>query len=265
MALRSVPDTLRRVLDHRRDLERDLTPRRVVGRNSDGTVQLLGFDTECVARGPEGPYYDGQILELPAGPRFDVKGTSGVSVLSSSSVASLLAITAVEPRALVRDDCATVTITGRGFRAGTTVEFRRPGETEPNPDIEVGTVTVIDRGTLEVEVCAAVDATLLGGDYGPGGDIVVTSGGEAAVLDSYDVVPADVAPPEPGAAHAAALDWRGSEYVYWSRWWASDDGYSRMEIVRLPVGYTPPGAVEAGALVLVLHESATGGGGGGGA
>jgi hypothetical protein len=263
---RKVLPLLSELLDRRARAEKDIRRRRVVGRNADGSVRLQGHDAECVERGPEGPYYEGQVLEQPASPRFDVRGTTGISVLAGENEASMVLLDALDPREVTRDECPYLLLTGRGFRAPVEVEFQLPGGTrEPNPDIEVVAVNVLDSETLEVDICVGAFAAITTGD------LAVTTGGQTVVLtDAYDVVSGEAEePPETNAAHVVAVDWRGPEWLYWTRWTVYPDDTSRMEIVRLPLHLTPPVDETAGVPVFVLDEapggSYSGGGGGGGA
>lgn len=180
MALRRVTDALNRLLNLRRDLEVDTRARRVVGRNDDGTMQLLGTDGECVERGPEGPYPEGYVLEGPARPRFESRGTSGLAVLRANvNAAGLVVVDGLDPDTFAPGVCYDVEMTGWGFSADTEVSFRRPvpgdpTSTEPNPDIDLDTVGYVDARHLTLHLCVAVDAVPREGlPVSPGGSYTI--------------------------------------------------------------------------------------------
>lgn len=180
MAIRRLTDALGKVLDRRRDLEVDSRARRVVGRNEDGTMQLLGTDSECVERGPEGPYPDGYVLEGPARPRFESRGTSGLAVLRAAvNAVGLVVVDGLDPATYTAGLCYDVEMTGHGFTPDLDVSFLRPvaGDphaTEPNPDVDLDTVTYVDSQHMTLHLCVDAAAT-------PREGLPVSPGGEYSI------------------------------------------------------------------------------------
>ncbi len=184
MALRRFTDAIGRVLDRRRKVDAAgpsaNRARRVLGRNEDGTMQLLGTDSECVERGPEGPYPEGYVLEGPARPRFESRGTSGLAVLRGDvNALGLVVVDGLDPDTYTPGVCYDVEMTGHGFTPDLSVTFRRPVEgdphaTEPNPDVDLDTVTYVDSRHMTLHLCVDAAATPREGlPVSPGGEYTI--------------------------------------------------------------------------------------------
>ena len=96
----------------RREIEADIRPRRVMGRNLDGTVQVVPLNGEC----PENGGLDAQagVIFTPSVFYGATLGTGpGTNQVVVSSGA--LRIDTYEPRFLRRGKSQTVQLTGAGF------------------------------------------------------------------------------------------------------------------------------------------------------
>jgi len=151
MRRRSLERRLASILDDRRDREADLVPRRVVGRNADGTEELLALTGECPERGGPGNRAVGQITLRPAGPDFRSRGAAGVALLSDRAAADVLWVEAQEPKELPRGETTVVTLTGRGFEPGDWFQYRLEDGSR-NPDLTILAATYVDPETWELEV-----------------------------------------------------------------------------------------------------------------
>ncbi len=147
----TVVEELAKLLDRRRDSERDLTPRRVVGRNPDGTLNVESQDGECVERWTGNERVD-QITLLPDRSAFADRGATAVA--SSSSGLGLIWLESQEPEVLRAGATQIVRITGRGFSSSLELTYLK-ADLSDHPQVSVGDLTVIDSETLEVEVTVA--------------------------------------------------------------------------------------------------------------
>ncbi len=164
----STTEELRRLLNNRRDAERDLVPRRVISRNIDGTENVVRLDGECPERwtGNDGV---GQVTLMPGASPFGDRGLTGVT--SQSSGLGLVWLESQTPRLLERGRTQTVTIHGRGLAPSLAVSYLLADLT-PHPDVVVGQVTFIGSETLELEVTVSAGAQVVSGapvSYGYGG------------------------------------------------------------------------------------------------
>ena len=151
---------LRRVLDRRRDVEADVHPAKIVGRNSDGTARLLRLDGECVSRGGQGGYPGEIVTELPS--LRDRRGTTGVTGVSRITATSRLWVERLDPRAIPAGSAGLeVEVIGAGFVPSMSFAFYLPGTTEPNPAISFSSTYVSSTSyllTLYVDADAALFA-----------------------------------------------------------------------------------------------------------
>jgi len=157
---RAVQRALKRFADVRRDLEAEVLPSIVVGRNEDGSAQLLGLHGECVARGGAGGYQGEIVTRLPS--LTGRQGTTGAALLSNRGSLGTVWLEAVDPYPLPRGASGlTVTLTGGGFTANTLFDFLAEGsEDDLNPDVTVTGRTFLDSETVELTVSVAADADL---------------------------------------------------------------------------------------------------------
>lgn len=157
---RAVQRALKRFADVRRDLEAEVLPSIVVGRNEDGSAQLLGLHGECAARGGAGGYQGEIVTRLPS--LTGRQGTTGAALLSNRGSLGTVWLEAVDPYPLPRGASGlTVTLTGGGFTANTLFDFLAEGsEDDLNPDVTVTGRTFLDSETVELTVSVAADADL---------------------------------------------------------------------------------------------------------
>jgi len=165
MSRRDIATILADVLDRRREDERDVVPRRVIGRNTDGSEQQLRLDGTCPERG-EGAHRIGEIVTMPTS-RPDHRGGSGGGSVVCGGI-GVLWVDRQEPRELVRGSSTSVRIFGRGLSPGMEWEYLRkveltegnPSGTEPDPEISVDEATYVDDQHYDLEVTVAEEATL---------------------------------------------------------------------------------------------------------
>ena len=169
-----VIQALRRLLDDRDRRGRELRISRVEGRHTDGTLQLLDLEGECIARGCRTAEAAGELTRRPVGPCWDTQGAAGVAGISARAGAGVLWVESIDPRVLEPGASYTVEVLGRGFTAATDFEFCLPSSEEVNPDIEITGKTFIDSQHYELAVdVAAGAAPVVGGDlaYDDGGRV----------------------------------------------------------------------------------------------
>lgn len=160
MSERAVVAALRQLVSQHRRAHEPLIPKRVVGRNTDGTLRLVRLDGECVERGDTRPAQAGQVLRVPSGPSFARKGASGIG-RSTRDVADTVWVEKLEPRALPRGETTVVSVLGRGFVAGMQWDFLLPGTDDPHPGITVVNVDRLSSHLVHLTVTVAGDATIV--------------------------------------------------------------------------------------------------------
>ncbi len=158
--------SLRRELEllfaRRHKRERSLAPRRVLGRNRDGTEQHQRLDAECELRAGQGSHAVGQVTLSPAAPPFRDPGAAGVAGLGSSGSGGLVWIEEQDPAELPQGFEGLVTLSGRGLSAAIHLEHRLLEDSAiAHPGITLNDVTAIDSLTLELDVTVAQDAELV--------------------------------------------------------------------------------------------------------
>lgn len=163
VAIRFV-EVLDGVLDRRRDLEADVRPQRIVGRNEDGSARLVRLDGECVTRGGQGGYNGEVVTSLPS--LVGRRGTSGVALVAQRSAAATLWFERMDPPELLRGLTMLVSMLGRGFTASTRFEFLLAGvdgaiPSVINPGITILDTTFVSSTEVQLELQIAVDAELL--------------------------------------------------------------------------------------------------------
>lgn len=158
---------LRRLFDDRRRSERDLTPKRVVRRDRDGTTLYVPLTGKgCELRGGITPYPTGTVANTPASPDFETRGLaySRPDVLTATSGG--LWVERLEPRALYRGESVTVIAHGRIFtpRVFSGFGFRRSRHL--NQDVTITDLRILDNERFEVDVTVAPGARLIeGGNF----------------------------------------------------------------------------------------------------
>ncbi len=186
----SRPAALRRLMDTRREIEADIRPRRVMGRNLDGTVQVVPLNGEC----PENGGLDAQagVIFTPSVFYGATLGTGpGTNQVVVSSGA--LRIDTYEPRFLRRGKSQTVQLTGAGFVPSMVVDHISGGDAL-YPGIDVSVLTVSGPSRAEMVVNVAEDALVGEGGlaYQDVPDVNVPEGRTGAVLrkvPAFEVVP----------------------------------------------------------------------------
>lgn len=160
---RNVAAILSDILDKRKKAEADFRPARVVGRNTDGTPQLLRLDTECVGRGDPSNNYTGQVTSVPAGPRFNRRGTSGVALLGGTPVLGpILFVERLEPSTFGPGLTFNVSVIGRGFSETTEFDFLlEDGSRTINPDITINLATFVDPEHFTLNITTSPAAAVL--------------------------------------------------------------------------------------------------------
>lgn len=154
----AVVEALGKILDARRDREADVRPARVVGRNTDGSAQLLRLDGECVSRGGQGGYPGEIVTELPS--LRDRRGTAGVAGVARRTAAASLWVERLEPRAIPAGSAGfEVEVVGSGFTPSTVFAFYLPGTTDINPSITFAS-TYVSSTSFLLTLYVAADAAL---------------------------------------------------------------------------------------------------------
>lgn len=133
---------------------------RVVGRNQDGTTQVLPLEGECVARGCGDNLYQGQQTEHPKAHCFTNAGTSGVAGLSVRGTVHVLWVERLEPPLLRAGESATVLVIGRGFSPSTEIAFLRL-DGSVNADVTIDETRFVSETELELDVTVAAAALVL--------------------------------------------------------------------------------------------------------
>ena len=151
--MRTLSERLKPILDRRAKDERDIVPKVVEGRNSDGTLRLRPQTGECVLRGSVGAESTGQVIWEPPAPTFDRRGLSGSTVSASSAGGLTVWVERLEPSDLPRGKTLSVIVHGRGFTADTELEFGEPGpDFFINPEVRILKQTLLDSERIELEV-----------------------------------------------------------------------------------------------------------------
>jgi len=158
MPLSSLPRELARVLDAREVRTRPLRLSQVVGRNDDGTLQIVRRDGECIQRGCVTPEGVGELVLAPSTPCHAREGTGGLATLADQLPGRILWLESVEPSAYDAGQAYTVTLTGRGFTAATVFDFLRPDSEEVNADITLTERRILDDRTAELDIEVAAGA-----------------------------------------------------------------------------------------------------------
>lgn len=145
MALRTVSQKLKEILAIRdRQLISTLERRGVIkgsvlGRNSDGTVQVQSESAECVLRS-----------SIDTEPDDNLIGVSGFP-FGSTSTLFLAWVERLDPNVLVANQTQVVTVIGRGLVQGVVYTFLLPDFT-PHPLVTIDSENVIDSTTVELTV-----------------------------------------------------------------------------------------------------------------
>lgn len=153
-----IVDTLRAILKDDAKRTRDLAPRRVIGRNADGSEQVVKMDSECVEREPTGAHAKGQVIQLPAAPRFDTRGVAGVP-FGSGVGGDLIHVESQSPKVLPAGATTSVTITGRGFYDGMSWEYLDADGVTINSDVTVASSTYGSSTSYTLSVTVSSTAT----------------------------------------------------------------------------------------------------------
>jgi hypothetical protein len=155
---------LRLFLDRHAVQTAPLRAARVVGRNPDGTEQLVRVDTTCVTRGAPDNNYTGMVIGVPSVAVIQRSGATGIGSAPTVVSADTLWIDALDPHDWSPGHTYSVTVTGRGFDATTAIDFLEPVAaglaSKINADITITGQTVIDSETLRLEIAVRPGARL---------------------------------------------------------------------------------------------------------
>jgi hypothetical protein len=136
---------------------------RVVGRNSDGTEQLVRVDATCVTRGAADNNYTGQVIAVPSVAVIQRSGATGIGG-SIVVAADTLWVERLDPHDWSPGQSYSVTVFGRGFDATTVIDLLEPVPaglaSRINEDITITGQTVIDSQTLRLEITVRPGARL---------------------------------------------------------------------------------------------------------
>lgn len=158
MARTGIVEVLRGILRDDAQKTRDLAYRRVVGRNADGSEQVVKMDSECVEREPTGAHQTGQIIALPAAPRFDTRGV-GALPTGLGLAGRLLHVESQTPKELPAGTTTSVTITGRGFYDGMSFEYLEEDGETINSLVTVASSTYVSSTSYTLSVTVDSSAT----------------------------------------------------------------------------------------------------------
>lgn len=153
--MRRDEDELRDILRRRTRDDAEMRPQRMVGRNTDGTVNWRRLDGECIERGDVCSAYDGQVVELPCAPPFRSMGASGIPARRIGRRSAVLWLESLDPSLLMPGESYTIELTGKGFLDTFDIDFLVPGSPGTrtlNPYILKLDVRVTDGEHAEVDV-----------------------------------------------------------------------------------------------------------------
>lgn len=155
-------DVLARLIDRRIvEVVTDRQPVRtvrVLGRNSDGTLQLQREDGECVSRGCEEGAYQGETLKTARVFCAQDIGTSELVVNRFDGGGSFLWVESLSPSQLFPGTSVQIVVTGYGFNETTVFEFLLPDSETINEDITIDAITFVDDTTVWIDVTVDADA-----------------------------------------------------------------------------------------------------------
>lgn len=182
----SFVEALGKVLDSRRDREADVRPAQIVGRNSDGSAQLLRLDGECVSRGGQGGYPGEIVTELPS--LRDRRGTTRVAGVSRRTEAASLWVERLVPREIPAGSAGLeVEVVGSGFTTTMSFAFYLPGGTKINPAITIASTTYVSSTSYLLVLYVSPNAGLFR-NAPLGYDTVASSALRYVKANAYDVV-----------------------------------------------------------------------------
>lgn len=170
-----VVQALKRALDDRARRTQELRVSRVVGRATDGTLQLQDLEGECIARGCRTAEAEGEVTKRPLGPCWDNQGAAGVSGLSVRAGAGVLWVESIDPDSYAPGQSYTVTVIGLGFTEATLFEFLHASSEEVNLDVVITSMTLISSTEYELEIDVDPDAApIVDGDlaFDPGRRVI---------------------------------------------------------------------------------------------
>ena len=161
---------LQSLLSRREREQAPVRTARVLGRHEDGTERLQRTDAACVTRAPRDNHYAGTVVVAPRLAAFHRTGSTGIATITEVASAATLWIESLDPHDYRPGKSYTVMVTGRGFDDRVRIEFLEPPIAGPiaqgqtiNEDITVDSTTVVDPGTLFLEITVRPGARLYPG------------------------------------------------------------------------------------------------------
>jgi hypothetical protein len=160
--LRSPIGPLRKIFgQQRRELTRYEFPKRVEGRNSDGTIGVRPLNGECIERSNICSAYPGMIIQVPCGNGLSNLGAAGTAMARVNRLADTMWVESIDPPLFPRGTSFTATITGRGFTTSSVFDFLVPGTKQINEGVVVDGSHFVSPTGFEVELSVAFDAALI--------------------------------------------------------------------------------------------------------
>jgi hypothetical protein len=154
----TLTEALRQLGRHWRRQATDIVPARVMGRNTDGTVNLQRYDGTCTSRGEVSSHYTGQIVSEVPKPAYNRTGAAGVAQISSSQSVGTLWVESIDPDEYEQGLSYSVTVIGKGFTSTTEFAFLQLGSDEINEDITIDSKTLVSATEYTLEITVAADA-----------------------------------------------------------------------------------------------------------
>lgn len=158
MARQSAIRNLRRALDRRERNARIVYPYRVQGRNSDGTLNILRLDGECVERTRKCTKREGEMGVVPCGAPPDLQGATGIGLARGAANAAICWVESLDPPLYSQGSSYTVDVVGRGFTEEFDIDFLLPGTETIHPGITKDEVRFMTSVLVEVDITIAADA-----------------------------------------------------------------------------------------------------------
>ena len=164
MSTQRVVSALRDVLDYREREHSPVRTDRIVGRNSDGTLQTQRTDAECVITSGADNLYAGQLVQRPPTSPISRQGLTGAAVVREDEETPTLWVERLEPDSFEPGNSYTVIVQGRGFFPELRFDFLYPATGfQPaktiHDGIHVELQGFVDEQTFELELSVDPDAT----------------------------------------------------------------------------------------------------------
>lgn len=159
MSRRDFLSVLSRAVREDRERSKDIVPRRVLGRNTDGTERVVRLDGHCTERSGVGGHEKGQVLLLPGAPEFGSRGATGIAT-GFGAPGALVHLESQTPRSMPSGLTADYALVGRGFYDGMQLEYLTADGETVHPEITVNSITVHSSTSATVNVTVASTATV---------------------------------------------------------------------------------------------------------